>query len=53
MDISNQQMLFKELINETRFIGEIGLDYTKKSKEDVMCQTEIFEKIIKWCSGRK
>ena len=49
---SNQQMLFKELINETRFIGEIGLDYTKKSKEDVMCQTEIFEKIIKWCSGK-
>lgn len=49
---SNQQMLFKKLINETRFIGEIGLDYTKKSKEDVMCQTEIFEKIIKWCSGK-
>lgn len=49
---SNQQMLFKELINETRFIGEIGLDYTKKSKEDVMCQTEVFEKIIEWCSGR-
>ena len=49
---SNQQVLFKELINETRFIGEIGLDYTKKSKEDVMCQTEIFEKIIEWCSGK-
>lgn len=49
---SNQQVLFKELINETRFIGEIGLDYTKKSKEDVMCQTEIFERIIEWCSGK-
>lgn len=49
---NKQQWLFKELINETRFIGEIGLDYTKKSKEDVMCQTEIFEKILEWCSGK-
>ena len=30
---SNQQMLFKELINETRFIGEIGLDYSKSQKK--------------------
>ncbi len=48
---SNQQMLFKKLLNETRFIGEIGLDYTKKSKEDVTKQTEVFEKILEWCSG--
>ena len=48
---SNQQILFKELLNETRFIGEIGLDYTKKSKEDVTKQTEVFEKILEWCSG--
>ncbi len=49
---SNQQMLFKELINETRFIGEIGLDFAKKSKEDVKNQTEMFEKILEWCSGK-
>ncbi len=49
---SNQQMLFKELINETRFIGEIGLDFAKKSKEDVKSQTEMFEKILEWCSGK-
>ena len=48
---SNQQILFKELLSETRFIGEIGLDYTKKSKEDVLKQTEVFEKILEWCSG--
>ena len=48
---SNQQMLFKELLKETRFIGEIGLDYMKKSKEDVTKQTEVFEKILEWCSG--
>jgi TatD DNase family protein len=49
---SNQQMLFKELLNETRFIGEIGLDYTKKAKEDITKQTEVFEKILEWCSGK-
>jgi len=49
----NQQMLFKELINETRFIGEIGLDYAKKSEEDVKSQTEVFEKILEWCSGKE
>lgn len=48
---SNQQLLFKELINETRFIGEIGLDFAKKSKEDIKNQTEMFEKILEWCSG--
>lgn len=47
----NQQMLFKELINETRFIGEIGLDYTKKTDEDIICQTKVFEKILEWSSG--
>ncbi len=49
---SNQTMLFKELINETRFIGEIGLDYMKKSKEDIKVQTETFGKILEWCSGK-
>lgn len=47
----NQQMLFKELINETRFIGEVGLDFVKKSKEDIISQIEVFEKILEWCSG--
>ena len=49
---SNQTMLFKELINETRFIGEIGLDYMKKSKEDIKVQTETFGKILEWCYGK-
>lgn len=49
---SNQQMLFKELINETRFIGEIGLDLVKKTKGDVKIQMKIFEKILEWCSGK-
>ena len=39
------------MLNETRFIGEIGLDYTRKSKEDITKQTEVFEKILEWCSG--
>ena len=49
---SNQEMLFKKLLNKTRFIGEIGLDYTKKSKENIAKQTEVFEKIVEWCSGK-
>lgn len=48
----DQQILFKDLINETRFIGEIGLDYAKKSKEDIRSQTEVFGKILEWCSGK-
>lgn len=48
---SNQQMLFKSLLKETRFIGEVGLDYTKKTKEDIMKQTEVFDKILELCSG--
>lgn len=49
---SNQEILFKKLLNKTRFIGEIGLDYTKKSKENIAKQTEVFEKIVEWCSGK-
>lgn len=51
-EYGDQIILFKELINETRFIGEIGLDYMKKSKGDEMAQTEVFEKILEWCSGK-
>ena len=51
-EYADQIVLFKKLINETRFIGEIGLDYTKKSKEDETAQTEAFEKILEWCSGK-
>lgn len=48
----NQKTMFKKLINETRFIGEIGLDYVKKTKEDIRNQTEVFERILEWCSGK-
>lgn len=47
-----QQMLFKDLLNETRFIGEIGVDYAKKSKDDIRSQTEVFGKMLEWCSGK-
>lgn len=29
------------------------MDYAKKSKEDVKSQTEAFEKILEWCSGKE
>lgn len=49
---NNQLKLFEKLVHETRFIGEIGLDYTNKSKEDINMQTEVFEKILNWCYGK-
>lgn len=32
-EYADQIVLFKKLINETRFIGEIGLDYTKNQRK--------------------
>lgn len=48
----DQEIIFKELVDETRFIGEIGLDFSKKSTEDVEIQVDIFNKILEWCSGK-
>ncbi|NQZ58441.1 MAG: TatD family hydrolase [Lentisphaeraceae bacterium] len=47
--------LFFELLKTTRFIGEIGLDYSIDDKEEVKLQKETFENIISACdySGNK
>lgn len=52
-EYKSQERLFKELIHETRYIGEVGLDFAKKSKEDIDAQIEMFTKIISWCTGKK
>ncbi len=49
----NQFDIFCELINETRYIGEIGLDNQRKTIEDYNSQKEIFEKIISVCYEKK
>ena len=52
-EYKSQERLFEELIHETRYIGEVGLDFAKKSKEDIDAQIEMFKKIISWCTGKK
>lgn len=52
-EYKSQELLFKELVNETRYIGEVGLDFTKKSKEDIAAQIDMFTKIISWSTGKK
>lgn len=52
-EFKNQELLFKKLVDETRYIGEVGLDFAKKSKEDIDAQIEMFTKIISWCTGKK
>lgn len=52
-EYKSQELLFKELVDETGYIGEVGLDFTKKSKEEIDVQIEVFTKIISWCTGKK
>jgi TatD DNase family protein len=49
----DQFELFKELLDETRYIGEIGIDNLRKTSEDFNCQKLIFEKIISACAEKK
>ena len=46
----NQLPLFLDLLKDTRYIGEVGLDNFKKSKEDFSDQREVFEKIVSACN---
>lgn len=48
---NNQVDLFKDLVNETRYIGEIGLDNHKKTAGDFADQKKIFETIIDKCGS--
>jgi TatD DNase family protein len=44
--------LFNELIDKTRYIGEIGLDNSNKSPSDYQRQKEVFEKLISVCAEK-
>lgn len=50
---NDQFDLFCDLLDQTRYIGEIGLDNQRKSSQDFNCQRQIFEKIISVCAQRK
>lgn len=49
----NEISLFYDLINQTRYIGEIGLDNYNKSSEDYSIQKSIFNKILTLCAEKK
>ena len=50
---NNQFELFYELLDETRYIGEIGIDNMRKTVDDFNSQKLIFEKIIDACAEKK
>lgn len=41
-----------ELLDETRYIGEVGLDNSSKAMNDYEMQKKVFEKIINACSDK-
>lgn len=43
---------FSSLIDRSRYIGEIGLDNSKKSPRDYQKQKEVFEKLITICADK-
>lgn len=47
---SDQLNKFLKLCKETRYIGEVGLDYSNKDKENKYTQKLIFEQIVKACN---
>lgn len=50
---NNQFELFCELLDQTRYVGEIGIDNLRKTTEDFNSQKLIFEKIIRVCADKK
>ncbi|MGG6229356.1 Qat anti-phage system TatD family nuclease QatD [Tenacibaculum sp. SDUM215027] len=49
----NKIDIFKKSINKTRFIGEVGLDFSKKyNKDNQIKQIIVFEKILEICYNR-
>lgn len=45
----NQIEIFKEYFQSTRFIGEIGLDYSIKNEENQKKQRDVFKQIVNLC----
>lgn len=50
---NNQFELFYGLLDETRYIGEIGIDNMRKKVDDFNSQKLIFERIIDACAEKK
>jgi TatD DNase family protein len=52
---AHQLPLFIKLLDQTRYIGEVGLDRFKKTDEDFAEQVRVFEQIVSAChtAGKK
>lgn len=50
---SNQFELFYELLDTTRYVGEIGIDNLRKEVDDFNSQKLVFERIIGACAEKK
>lgn len=45
--------LMTKMINKTRYIGEVGLDYSNVTQEEKIFQRKIFQKILEICAQEK
>jgi len=50
---AHEMNLFLQMISETRYIGEIGLDYVTKDEKNRSTQREVFQKILTRCAELK
>jgi TatD DNase family protein len=50
---NNQFEQFYELLDETRYVGEIGIDNLRKTADDFNSQKLIFERIVSACAEKK
>jgi TatD DNase family protein len=42
--------ILKQLISKTKYIGEVGLDFSNSNEKDRKAQSDVFKQIIDWCS---
>lgn len=50
---SQELALMGNLIRETRFIGEVGLDYTTDNEQEIKLQRKVFEEILEKCASER
>lgn len=43
---------FEKLVENTRYIGEVGLDFVKRSDDEIKIQEKVFTKILSLCANK-
>lgn len=49
----NQIEMLRPLLKQTRYVGEIGLDYTTTDENLRRRQRDVFERILSWCADEE